>query len=92
MAIKRTEYQGSIALGARAKTTIVSSLDAITETTQLVADVVTTARSAVELLHGSLQPAIAEQRLEYQLVVQNGVKKLVVGGMDEATAYKYLTE
>ena len=92
MAIKRTEYKGCIALGARAKTTVVSVLDIGVETTQLVADIVTTARSAVELLHGSLQPAIAEQRLEYQLIVQNGVKQLVVGGMDEATAYKYLTE
>ena len=92
MAIKRAEYKGSIALGARAKTTVVSALDIGVETTQLVADIVTTARSAVELLHGSLQPAIAEQRLEYQLIVQNGVKQLVIGGMDEATAYKYLTE
>ena len=90
MAIKRKEYQGSIALGGRIKTTAVSSLDTIVEATQLVADTVTTARSTMELIHGSLQPAIAEQRVEYAKIIQNGIKELVEGGMSEEEAKTYL--
>lgn len=90
MAIKRNEYKGSIALGGRIKTSVVSSLDTVVETTQLMADTVATARSTMELIHGALQPAIAEQRVEYAEIVQNGIKKLVAGGMDEAEAKEYL--
>jgi len=90
MAIKRKEYQGSIALGGRIKTTVVSSLDTVTETAQLLADTVSTGRSTMELIHGSLQPAIAEQRVEYALIVQNGIKQLVDAGMDEKEAKAYL--
>lgn len=89
--IKRNEYAGDLAIGARLKATTASSLDAVTETSQLLADTITTARSAVELMHGALQPAIAEQKLEYAKIIQNGVKDLVSGGMDEKTAQAYLT-
>ena len=60
MAIKRNTYQGNIALGSRVKTTVVASLDSVVEGAELIADVIITARSVVELVHGSLQPAIAE--------------------------------
>ena len=88
--IQRSEYKGELALGRRIKTTLIASLDICTETAQTLADVVTTARSAVELIHGSLQPAIAEQRLEYAKIVQQGVKDLVLGGMTEEEACGYL--
>ena len=90
MAIKRNAYQGNIALGSRVKTTVVASLDSVVEGAELVADVIITARSVVELVHGSLQPAIAEQRLEYMKIIQAGTKELEAGGMTEAEARTYL--
>ena len=90
MAIKRNAYQGNIALGSRVKTTVVASLDSVVEGAELVADVIITARSVVELVHGSLQPAIAEQRLEYMKIIQAGTAELVAGGMEEAEARTYL--
>lgn len=89
MAIKRNAYQGNIALGSRVKTTVVASLDSVVESAELIADVVITARSVVELVHGSLQPAIAEQKLEYMKIIQAGTKELEAGGMtvDDARAY-----
>ena len=90
MAIKRNAYQGNIALGSRVKTTVVASLDSIVEGAELIADAIITARSVVELVHGSLQPAIAEQRLEYMKIIQAGTKELVAGGMEEAEARTYL--
>lgn len=105
MAIKRNEYAGSLAIGSRIKQTTVSSLDAVTETSQLVADTITTARSTMELIHGSLQPAIAEQEIEFSKLqpeliqcrlasakaLQAGVAELVAGGMSETDAMAYLT-
>ena len=88
--IIRNEYKGELALGRRIKTTLITSLDIGTETAQTLADVVTTARSAVELIHGSLQPAIAEQRIEYADTIHKGIKSLVAQGMDEEQACKYL--
>ena len=88
--IKRNAYQGNIALGSRVKTTVVASLDSVVEGAELVADVIITARSVVELVHGSLQPAIAEQRLEYMKIIQAGTAELVAGGMEEAEARTYL--
>ncbi len=90
MAIKRNAYQGNIALGSRVKTTVVASLDSVVEGAELIADVIITARSVVELVHGSLQPAIAEQRLEYMKIIQTGTAELVAGGMTEAEARTYL--
>ena len=90
MAIKRNAYQGNIALGSRVKTTVVASLDSVVESAELIADVIITARSVVELVHGSLQPAIAEQRLEYMKIIQAGTAELVAGGMEEAEARTYL--
>lgn len=89
MAIKRNQYQGTVALGSRVKTTVVASLDSVVEGAQLMADIVITARAAVELVHGSLQPAIAEQKLEYMKIIQAGTKELEAGGMtaDDARAY-----
>ena len=89
MAIKRNVYQGNIALGSRVKTTVVASLDSVVEGAELIADVIITARSVVELVHGSLQPAIAEQRLEYMKIIQEGTKELEASGMtaDDARAY-----
>lgn len=88
--IIRNEYQGDLALGKRLKTSIVASLDTITEASQTVADTVTTVRSAVELVHGSLQPAIMEQRIEFASTARQGVKDLVASGMSEEQACKYL--
>lgn len=90
MAIKRNQYQGNVALGSRVKTTLVSGLDSVVEATELIADIITTARSSVELVHGSLQPAIAEQRLEYAKVIQNGIAELTALGMSESEAKAYL--
>lgn len=88
--IVRNEYQGDLALGKRIKTTVVAGLDTVTEGTQTLADTMTTARSFVELVHGSLQPAIAEQRIEYADTIHKGIKSLVAQGMDEEQACKYL--
>jgi hypothetical protein len=88
--IIRNEYKGELALGRRIKTTAVASFDTITEFSQTVADVVTTARSAVELIHGSLQPAIMEQRIEYATTAQQGLKTLMENGMTEEEACTYL--
>ena len=88
--IQRQQYKGDLAIGRRTKTTIVASLDTVVETTQLVADTVTTLRSTVELLHGSLQPAIAEQRIEYATIVQDGITKLTANGMSVADAKQLL--
>ena len=88
--IIRNEYQGNLALGSRIKTTTVASLDAITEATQTIADTVTTARSVVELVHGSLQPAIMEQRIELAITTKQGLKDLVALGMSEQEAHEYL--
>lgn len=90
MAIKRNSYQGTVALGSRVKTTIVAGLDSLVEGAELIADVIITARSAVELVHGSLQPAIAEQKLEYMKIIQAGTKELVAGGMTAEAAETYL--
>ena len=90
MAIKRNAYQGNIALGSRVKTTVVAGLDSVVETAELINDAIITARSAIELIHGSLQPAIAEQKLEYMKIIQSGTAELVAGGMAEADARAYL--
>ena len=90
MAIKRNAYQGNIALGSRVKTTVVASLDSVVEGAELIADVVITARSVVELVHGSLQPAIAEQKLEYMKIIQAGTKELEAAGMTAEDARAYL--
>ena len=90
MAIKRNAYQGNIALGSRVKTTVVASLDSVVEGAELIADVIITARSVVELVHGSLQPAIAEQRLEYMKIIQAGTKELEASGMTAEDARAYL--
>ena len=88
--IKRNAYQGNIALGSRVKTTVVASLDSVVEGAELIADVIITARSVVELVHGSLQPAIAEQKLEYMKIIQAGTKELESGGMTAEDARAYL--
>jgi len=88
--IIRNEYKGDLALGRRVKTTAVASLDTITETAQGIADVVTTARSVVELVHGSLQPAIMEQRIELATVGAKGLRDLVALGMTNEEAHSYL--
>jgi hypothetical protein len=88
--IKRNEYNGDLALGHRIKTTAVSSLDTVTEASQTLADTVTTVRSAVELIHGSLQPAIMEQRIELASVANRGIKELVSNGMSQEQACDYL--
>ena len=88
--IRRNEYQGDLALGRRIKTTVVASLDTITETTQIIADSVTTARSVVELVHGALQPAIMEQRIEYAKTAHQGVLDLVSMGMSKEDAHIFL--
>ena len=90
MAIKRNAYQGNIALGSRAKLTLVAGLDSVVESAELIADVVITARSVVELVHGSLQPTIAEQKLEYMKIIQAGTKQLEAGGMTAEDARTYL--
>lgn len=88
--IIRNEYQGDLALGRRLKTTTVASLDTVTEASQTIADTVTTIRSVVELIHGSLQPAIMEQRIELASVANKGVKDLVATGMTQEQACNYL--
>lgn len=88
--IIRNEYKGDLALGKRIKTTAVASLDTITEASQTIADVVTTARSIVELVHDSLQPAIMEQRIEYAKTANQGVLDLVAAGMSKEDACTYL--
>ena len=88
--IVRNEYKGDLALGKRIKTTAVASLDTITETTQIVADSVTTARSIVELVHGALQPAIMEQRIEYAKTAHQGIMDLVSMGMSKEAAHAFL--
>lgn len=88
--IIRNNYKGDLALGSRLKTTTVASLDAITEASQTIADTVTTVRSAVELMHGALQPAIMEQRIELANTAHKGIKDLMSKGMSEADACKYL--
>lgn len=90
MAIKRNQYQGTVALGSRVKTTVVAGLDSFVEGAELVADVIITARSVVELVHGSLQPAIAEQKLEYMKIIQAGTAELIAGGMTAEDARAYL--
>ena len=90
MAIKRNAYQSNIALGSRAKLTLVAGLDSVVEGAELIADVVITARSVVELVHGSLQPTIAEQKLEYMKIIQAGIKELEAGGMTAEDARVYL--
>lgn len=88
--IIRNKYKGDLKLGSRLKETTVASLDAVTETTQAVADTVTTLRSAVELVHGSLQPAIMEQRIELAKTAQQGIKDLTDAGMNEKDVCEYL--
>lgn len=88
--IIRNEYKGDLAIGKRIKTTAVASLDTITETSQIIADVVTTARSVVELVHGALQPAIMEQRIEYAKTANQGVIDLVSAGMSKEDACSFL--
>ena len=88
--VVRNEYKGDLALGKRIKTTAVASLDTITEASQTIADAVTTARSVVELIHGSLQPAIMEQRIEYVKTAHQGVVDLVAAGMSKEDACAYL--
>ena len=88
--VVRNEYKGDLALGKRIKTTAVASLDTITEASQTIADMVTTARSIVELVHGSLQPAIMEQRIEYAKTANQGVIDLVAAGMNREDACAYL--
>ena len=41
-------------------------------------------------MHGSLQPAIAEQKLEYMKIIQAGTKELEAGGMTAEDARAYL--
>ena len=88
--IVRNEYKGDLALGKRIKTTAVASLDTITEASQTLADAVTTVRSVVELVHGSLQPAIMEQRIEYAKTANQGIIDLVSAGMTKEDACAYL--
>lgn len=88
--IVRNEYKGDLALGKRIKTTAVASLDTITEASQTLADTMTTVRSVVELIHGSLQPAIMEQRIELASVANKGIKDLVAAGMSKENACNYL--
>lgn len=88
--IKRNEYQGEVVLGRRIKTTVVASLDSVTELSQTIADTITTARSAIELVHGALQVPIMEQRIELAQTVQQGIKDLVASGMTEEQACDYL--
>ena len=88
--VVRNEYKGDLALGKRIKTTAVASLDTITEASQTIADAVTTARSVVELIHGSLQPAIMEQRIEFAKTANQGVIDLVAAGMTKQEACAYL--
>ena len=88
--VVRNEYKGDLALGKRIKTTAVASLDTITEASQALADSVTTVRSVVELIHGSLQPAIMEQRIEYAKTANQGVIDLVAAGMTKEDACAYL--
>lgn len=88
--IVRNEYQGDLELGNRIKTTIVAGLDTVTEGTQTLADGVTVVRSFIEFLHGSVQPLIIEQRIEYANTIHKGIKSLVAQGMDEEQACKYL--
>jgi len=88
--IVRNEYKGDLALGKRIKTTAVASLDTVTEASQTLADTVTTVRSVVELIHGSLQPAIIEQRIEYAKTANQGVIDLVAAGMTKEDACAYL--
>ncbi len=88
--IIRNEYQGDLALGKRLKTTTVASLDTVTELSQTMADTMTTVRSVVELIHGSLQPAIMEQRIELATVANQGIKDLVAGGLSKEQACTYL--
>lgn len=90
MAIPRNEYQGDLALGRRLKTTTVASLDTLTEASQTMADTMTTIRSTVELIHGSLQPAIMEQRIELADIVHKGIQQLMSNGMSEEQACNYL--
>lgn len=88
--IIRNEYKNDLELGKRLKTTTVASLDTITEASQTIADIMTTTRSAVELIHGSLQPAIMEQRIELASVTQQGIKDLISKGMSKEEACDYL--
>ena len=88
--IRRNEYQGELALGKRVKTTAVATLDSVTELSQTIADTITTARSAIELVHGALQLPIMEQRIELAQTVQQGLKDLVTSGMTKQEACDYL--
>lgn len=88
--IKRNEYQGDLALGKRIKTTTVATLDSVTELSQTVADTITTARSAIELVHGAIQIPIMEQRLELAQIVHQGIADLVTAGMTKKQACDYL--
>ena len=88
--IVRNEYKGDLALGKRIKTTAVASLDTITEASQTIADTVTTVRSVIELVHGSLQPAIMEQRIEYAKTAHQGIMDLVSMGMSKEDAHAFL--
>lgn len=88
--IIRNEYKGEVALGRRIKTTTIASLDTVTELSQTIADTITTARSAIELVHGALQVPIMEQRIELAQTIQQGLKDLVASGMTEEQACNYL--
>lgn len=88
--IIRNEYKGEVALGRRIKTTTIASLDSVTELSQTIADTITTARSAIELVHGALQVPIMEQRIELAQTIQQGLKDLVASGMTEEQACNYL--
>lgn len=88
--IIRNEYKGDLALGTRLKTTVVASLDTLTEAAQIIADGMTTIRSTVELVHGSLQPAIMEQRIDYARTANQGIKELILEGMSREQACDYL--
>ena len=88
--IIRNEYKGELAIGRRIKTTAIASLDSVTELSQTIADTITTARSAIELVHGALQVPIMEQRIVLAQTVQQGLKDLVTSGMTKQEACDYL--
>lgn len=90
MIIRQQPQSSDIKLGRAIKATVSSGLLTIEETAGLVADTVTTARTAIELVHNELQTPIAKQRLEYALVIQDGIKQLTQQGMTKEQACEYL--
>ena len=80
----------NIGVGASLKSAMSSSLSLVEHTPGVLADIVVTIRSTVELVHSALQEPILDQRIDYANKAQKSIKSLVASGMTKSEAHNYL--